>query len=68
MANKDTRIYLKSAVDNLFIGSFTDADINRMCNPSTQIKARLKAQIDNNNEYLERKKEGKTRVNKKRKK
>lgn len=67
MANKDTRIHLKSSVDNLFIGEFTDADRERMCNPSTQRKARLKAQIENNNEYLERKKEGKTRVNKKRK-
>ncbi len=64
MDNKDTRIHLKSAMDNLFIGEFTDADKSRMCNPSTQRKARLKAQIENNNEYLERKKEGKTRVNK----
>lgn len=68
MANKDTRISLKSAVDNLFIGEFTDLDRARMCNPSTQRKVRLKAQIENNNEYLERKKEGKTRKNKPRKK
>ena len=68
MANNDSRIYLKSAMDNMFIGQFTESDIKRMCNPRPIKEAKLKAQIDNNNEHLERKKEGKTRVNKPRKK
>lgn len=55
-------------MDNLFIGQLSDKQIATMCNPRPQKEAKLKAQIGNNNEYLERKKEGKTRKNKPRKK